>query len=94
MRNVRWAKDALSDLEQIDDWYVSRDPDYADRVGRSAFAAGNFLRNFPFAGPTYSGEIRKWPVPDTDYRLLYRVEQDQIEILRVRHAREDFEKTT
>jgi toxin ParE1/3/4 len=92
MRSIRWSKDALRDLEKIDDWYANRDPNYADRVGRAAVSAAKFLTEFPFAGPSYSGKVRKWPVPKTDYRLLYRVENDSIEIIRVRHVREEFEK--
>lgn len=92
MRRVHWADDARRDLSQIDDWYAGRDPDFADSVGDAALNAANFLINFPFAGPIYYGKVRKWPVPNTDYRLLYRVIDEVIEILRVRHAREDVEK--
>lgn len=92
MRRVHWAGDALRDLGQIDDWYEERDPDFADTVGDAALSAANFLLNFPLAGPIYYGKVRKWPVPNTDYRLLYRVVGEVIEIVRVRHAREDAEK--
>jgi toxin ParE1/3/4 len=92
MRHVLWAGDALRDLDQIDDWYAERDPDFADRVGDRVLNAAGFLIKFPFAGPVYYGKVRKWPVPNTDYRLLYRVTDTAVEIVRVRHAREDVEK--
>jgi toxin ParE1/3/4 len=92
MTTVRWTRRALLDLDHIDDWYAERDPDFADRVGDDALSAAKFLTQFPFAGPVYKANIRKWPVPGTDYRLLYRVHQDEIEIVRVRHSREDVEQ--
>lgn len=92
MKKVRWAKDALHDLDQIDNWYADRDPEFADKVGRAAIAAANFLTEYPFAGAAYIGKTRKWPVKGTDYRLIYRIWRDAIEVLRVRHAREDVEK--
>ena len=92
MRRVRWAKDALCDLDKIDLWFAERDPDFADQVGHAALAAANFLTEFPSAGPAYFGKVRKWAVPNTEYRLLYRVTDETIEVLRVRHAREDVEK--
>jgi toxin ParE1/3/4 len=92
MRRVQWAKDALRDLDQIDLWFAERDPDFADRVGDAAIAAANFLTEFPFSGSVYFGQTRKWHVPSTEYRLLYRVTDQTIEVIRVRHAREDVEK--
>lgn len=92
MKTVRWAADARLDLDRIDDWYADRDPDFADRVGDNAVAAANFLTEFPLAGPSFKGKVRKWPVPSTDVRLFYRIHADAIEILRVRHAREDMDK--
>ena len=92
MKAVRWTANARRDLDRIDDWYADIDPDFADRVGDNAIAAANFLLEYPLAGPCVKGKVRKWPVPSTDFRLFYRLHADAIEILRVRHAREDVGK--
>ena len=91
MKRVIWADSALIDLARIDDWYADRNPDFAALVGDAAVAAGRFLLDFPNAGSAFEGQyLRKWPVPGTDYRLFYRPIRTGIEIVRIRHAREDW----
>ena len=88
---VRWTPLARADLEAIDIFYAAQDPDFATRVGRLAIGAARFLSEWPGSGALISdGAIRKWPVKGTPYILIYRVLKDRIEILRVRHNREDW----
>ena len=90
MRSVVWADSARRDMARIDDWFADVDPQFADRLGLAAIAAARFLIDFPFAGPAVPDSIlRKWPVPRTDYRLFYVVTESGLEIVRVRHVRED-----
>lgn len=91
MRAVSWADAAKQDLANIDDWYDQRDPDYADRIGDSAIAAAKLITEFPHAGTALDGtQVRKWNIAGTDYRLVYLVTENQVEIVRVRHARENW----
>ncbi len=91
MRPVIWTHSAQSDLAQIDDWYAAINPGFADEVGDRAIASGRFLAEFPSAGEFLPDlDLRKWRVPGTNYILLYRMSVDGVEILRLRHAREDW----
>jgi toxin ParE1/3/4 len=92
MRKAIWAASSRQDFARIDDWYADIDPDYANRVGDEALAAARFLTEFPRAGPHIADSpLRKWLVGRTGFQLLYRVSDDAIEIVRVRHAREDWQ---
>ncbi len=91
MKSVVWTRPAQADLAAIDDRYRDIAPDYADRTGRAALAAGWFLAGYPAAGPVVGdGGVRKWRVRGGDYLLFYRLISTGIEILRVRHGREDW----
>jgi toxin ParE1/3/4 len=92
MRKAIWAASSRQDFAYIDDWYANIDPDYANRVGDEALAAARFLTDFPHAGPNVADSpLRKWSVGRTGYQLLYMVSDDVIEIVRVHHAREDWQ---
>jgi toxin ParE1/3/4 len=92
MRKAIWSASSRQDFARIDDYYAEIDPDYANRVGDEALAAARFLTEFPFAGANLPDtHIRKWAVGRTGYQLLYVVSDEAIEIMRVRHAREDWQ---
>jgi toxin ParE1/3/4 len=90
MRRSEWTDPARQDLGKIHDFYRQTAPDYAARVARAAAAAGRFLCQHPLAGAEIDIDVRKWPVPQTKFRLFYRVLEDRIQILRIRHVREDW----
>lgn len=90
MKRAIWSSDALADLARIDGFYVSLDPDYADRVGRHAVRAARFLADQPHAGPQVASGFRKWRVPGTRHLLIYRIVPDGVEIVRVFHGRENW----
>lgn len=92
MSRATWTPLAQIDLARIDDFNARRDLDYADLVGRAAIAAGNFLADFPAAGPIVDRDERKWRVPDTDYVLIYRIAPNGVEMLRAYHGRENWRK--
>jgi toxin ParE1/3/4 len=92
MKQIVWTQSAQRDFVRIDDWYRDTAPEYSIRVGDAAIAAGRFLCDFPLAGSQTSREtLRKWPVPDTDFLIFYSVTRTTIEIVRIRHAREDWQ---
>ncbi len=91
MRRTIWSGPARDDLARVDDFYAAIDPGHADRVGRAALEAGRFLAEFPLAGPVVEGAFRKWRVPATRYVLVYRLFEGGVEILRVRHGRENWD---
>ncbi len=91
MTFVDWTAPAKADLARIDNYFAQADPAFADSVGYAAIAAGRFLVQWPGAGSPIEGETsNKWPVKGTPYVLVYRPLADRIEVLRVRHEREDW----
>lgn len=90
MSRAVWTRRAQADLVRIDSFYEQNAPDFADALGRAAIRAGNFLAEHPHAGPALDDGERKWLVPHTDYVLVYRINEPDLEILRVFHGREDW----
>jgi toxin ParE1/3/4 len=91
MLEVRWAPQARTDLDKIDDYYRRIDPDVANRIARAAVAETLFLTQSPKAGAFLGeGPRRKWNVPKTPYLLIYVVRAAHLRILRARHARKDW----
>ncbi|TXC69694.1 type II toxin-antitoxin system RelE/ParE family toxin [Sphingomonas ginsenosidivorax] len=90
MKRVRWTKDARADLAAADAYYRPLNPDFSYRIGQSAIAAGRFLAEHPRAGPVFGGGARKWRIANTDYLLIYRLVDGGVEIVRLRHAYENW----
>ncbi len=91
MIDIEWASSARADLERIDDHLTAIDVTLADRVIDAIEGAGAFLREHPVAGAAIlSGAARKWRVRGIPYLLLYRATTHKVEILRIRHDREDW----
>lgn len=94
MRTVEWSDPAIADLEEIDDYWSTYSPDAADRIATLIEEAADFLAATPAAGPVIPEvDARKWRVAPTAYILLYRVSDAHIEVLRIRHARENWIRT-
>jgi toxin ParE1/3/4 len=88
---ARWSQRARTDLANIDDFYEGIAPEYAERVGMAALAAGRFLAEHPKAGtPLLPTGERKWRVPGTPYVLVYLPMEDDVEIPRLYHVRRDW----
>lgn len=91
MRRVDWTSPAERDLEAIDDYWCAYNVARADEILDMIRDAGDFLASLPKAGPALEDKsLRKWLVGGTDYILLYRLVEGGVQVLRVRHAREDW----
>ena len=89
MRAVFWTGPAEADLADIDDYWQMYQPERSDEILDRLEAAGDFLATMPHAGPAVDSlAARKWSVASTDYLLIYRVQDDRIEVLRVHHQRQ------
>jgi plasmid stabilization system protein ParE len=87
-----WTPDALGDLEKIDKYYSSYDPDLGWRLGQAAFAASRFLSENPRAGPfVKDSPLRKWRIKRWPIILIYRERNNSVEILRLRHSSENWQ---
>jgi toxin ParE1/3/4 len=87
---IVWTRIAQCDFGRIDDFHADHDPQLAAKTARLAVKAARTLALTPHIGSALADGTRKWPVWDTPYVLIYRVAQDVVEILRVRHNRENW----
>ncbi|WP_174285075.1 type II toxin-antitoxin system RelE/ParE family toxin [Sphingomonas bacterium] len=90
MSIAHWSVLARADLAGADSFHRGISPDYAYRIGHAAIAAGRFLADHPRAGPLFGGDSRKWRIRHTNYLLIYRIVDDGIEVMRMRHAAENW----
>jgi plasmid stabilization system protein ParE len=89
---------AEEDLNQIEDFIAARDPAAAARVRTAIVRQSIALGKTPYKGmritqPLVAEEmgVRLWPVLRyRNYLILYQVEPQQIRVLRVLHAAQDW----
>ena len=91
---------AEEDLDQIEDYISAYDPAAAARVRAAIVQQSVQLGNTPQKGMTlrepHSDEeigVRLWPVTRyRNYLILYRVEAQQLRVLRILHAARDWSR--
>ncbi len=89
---------AEEDLDQIEDYISVRDPAAAARVRAATVQQTIRLGKMPAKGMALRKAasereigVRLWPVPRYRiYLILYRVEPQQIRVLRILHAAQDW----
>lgn len=89
MTPVFWTEAALAQLAAIRDYISQTSPVYAERLIARVFARGKQLGEFPLSGRQVPErldpalrEVIEWP-----YRVIYRVQPMQVEVLAVVHGR-------
>ena len=90
MPRVIWSDASRRDLRNIDDFISSDDAAAALGVLRRIRRSAALLEQFPAIGPILQGEQRYLSVRSTPYVIVYRIDNARIEVIRVRHAREDW----
>lgn len=92
MFEVIWLPDAFSDLEKQFEFLNEKNPDAASRATRAILNAGASLANSPERGTLITDtDQRKLQVffGKYGYLLYYRIENQQVFVLRVHHGREN-----
>jgi len=91
LRQIVWTDDAVGHLEAIVTYVAAFDPAAAARLALKLIEVADRLADFPDRGRDAGNGLREmttvWP-----YILRYRVEDDQVIILRVRHGAQDEEE--
>ena len=83
-----------ADKERIWHFLSTRDPDYADRMEQRFEEQVALLSRFPGLGRSIGDTgLRKLSMPDTQYVVLYRIEDDVIRVMRIYSTREDWGPT-
>ena len=92
MRHVEWTTRSTDDLREIRTYLAENlSPDSATAIVRALVLATDRLLDHPRAGPALNFlDWRKWRAGRYPYVLSYRPADHGIEILRVRHAAEDW----
>ena len=88
MGQIIWSPIAFEDLNGIYDYIAKDSPRYARMVVRDIVAMVKSMRRFPLAGrivPEYNRiEIRERIYKS--YRIIYHLQDDDIEIIAVHHS--------
>lgn len=84
---LRLSEAARDDLRAIYAYYAERNPSSADRMVGTILKAANGLMLFPLMGRSGAVEgTRERVVTRYPYRIVYRIEEDVIVVLRVIHG--------
>ena len=88
MADITWTDQALDDLSSIC-LFISRDSSYYARVfANDIFIAAERLEQFPRSGRVVP-EVGREDIREIlfgDYRIIYRIIPDEVEILTVYHS--------
>jgi plasmid stabilization system protein ParE len=95
VKSVIWSEAAIADLRDVQTYLGEIDADIAQEAIDRIVLSAEWLCGFPGAGsPVGYRQWRKWPAKATRYLLIYRPTLKGIEIVRVRHERNDWRPQT
>lgn len=83
---VVWTKTALRGVWRAYDYIYEFNPPAAGRMAGALITAGDSLATFPHRGRLVPGTGMRELVGVSPYIMRYRVERDEVVILRVRHS--------
>ena len=88
MRIIDWTDEAVANLDSIIKYVAEFNPSAAVRLAERLIATVDRLSEFSDRGRPATGDHREmtviWP-----YVIRYRVEQDRVIIVRIRHGARD-----
>jgi toxin ParE1/3/4 len=85
MAEVVWLRAAIIQIDQIAAYVRLFDPAAADRLAQRLLALGDSLADFPLRGRSASNGTREMLIV-RPYILRYRVIEDRVLILGIRHG--------
>ena len=94
MAVVNWSAEAKHDLADIVEYYEERSPAYARALVRQIYEAVTRLEQFPERG-RYVPELDLKSFRElivAGYRVVYLVDEDEVDILVIAHSRQDLIK--
>lgn len=90
MPGLIWSPASRADLGQIDAWLAERNRAAAARILGAIRTSADRLRGYPRIGRALDEPFRVLGVRTTKYVLVYRLRDKTVEIVRVRHAAENW----
>lgn len=93
MSRLIWTPEALADVQRLYRFIAPHNPDAAQRAVKVIREGVQILARHARAGRPADGmppEFREWPIGfgAGGYVVLYRVDDEQVALLAVRHTRE------
>ncbi|MGH7240117.1 MAG: type II toxin-antitoxin system RelE/ParE family toxin [Candidatus Saccharimonadales bacterium] len=87
---LRWTQRALDEFEHAHDYIAKDDPRAAHEIAQRILDASRKLLDHPHIGRVGEDEdTREWRVQRTPYLLVYEINGDIIELLRVWHTKRE-----
>lgn len=90
MQRLIWSPESLDDLRSIGTWLGERDANAALDILRAIRAAADRLTQYPRIGRAIEDPFRVLGIRATPYLIVYRLTDDGVDIVRVRHRRENW----
>ncbi len=90
MPRLTWSPSSRRDLLGIDAFLAEHDAAAAIRTLRAIRTAADRLRDYPRIGRALDEPFRVLGVRGTPYLIIYRLRAGEIEVVRLRHARENW----
>lgn len=87
---IQWSLAAGRDVDRLQTYLETIDPDLAAQAVIAVQAQANMLLQFPRMGTALSGGRRKLSERRFGYIVQYRIVRGGVIILRFRHQREDW----
>jgi addiction module RelE/StbE family toxin len=88
---LRWTTTALDDFVRVVERNRADNPEAALRVARTIYEAINLLRTFPNRRRVgRAKDTRELVFPPWPYIVVYEIVGEQVLVLRVRHASQDW----
>ncbi|GAA0338143.1 type II toxin-antitoxin system RelE/ParE family toxin [Bacillus carboniphilus] len=87
MAELRWAQSAVRDLEQICSFIAEDSDEYAKVFARRIIETIETTAVFPYSGrivPEMNSDMIREKIM-SNYRIIYRIKQESIEIVRIIH---------
>lgn len=85
---IAWLTRAVLDLEQVREFICQDNPAAAERTGQRIEAVVNHLGRYPEMGREgRRAGTRELILPDLPFRIVYRVQGEVVQILRVYHTK-------
>ena len=95
MVRINWTSQALNDLEAICEFIARDAPRYAQLFANRVFEVVEQLRDFPLLGRVVP-EIGRDDIREIilgNYRVIYRIIPDEVEILTIYHGARLFDSS-
>jgi toxin ParE1/3/4 len=95
MRRIVWTAPSLADLRAIELWLEQNaSTKVAFRTLLTIRERATFLQDFPSGGRLEGDGMRALRVYRTPYLILYRMYGGDVEVIRIRHERENWQSVS